>query len=403
MQRLVQGDVGSGKTVIAMIAAYYAYINGYQCALMAPTEILAKQHYNNFLDIFKNTNAEIRLLTGSTTAKNKRIVYEELLNGSCDIVIGTHALIEDKVKFNNLSLVITDEQHRFGVRQRSKLLLKNHLTVDMLVMTATPIPRTLAFILHGDLDISVIDQMPSGRKPIKTFASKKQEANKVYDFAKQEIALGRQIYIVCPLIEESEKLDIQAANELFETLSESVFKGYKLALLHGKMKAQEKQEIMDEFSNGRIDVLISTTVIEVGVNVPNSSVMIIQDAQRFGLSQLHQLRGRVGRGEYQSYCVLLYEGKNKYIEQRMKIMQNSNDGFEISQKDLELRGPGEYFGTRQHGLDNFKLADISKHISILNLAKDFVDEVMSEDPELKNEENKAIKIELDKRFNKLMG
>ena len=403
MQRLVQGDVGSGKTVIAMIAAYYAYINGYQCALMAPTEILAKQHYNNFLDIFKNTNAEIRLLTGSTTAKNKRIVYEELLNGSCDIVIGTHALIEDKVKFNNLSLVITDEQHRFGVRQRSKLLLKNHLTVDMLVMTATPIPRTLAFILHGDLDISVIDQMPSGRKPIKTFASKKQEANKVYDFAKQEIALGRQIYIVCPLIEESENLDIQAANELFEKLSESVFKGYKLALLHGKMKAQEKQEIMDEFSNGRIDVLISTTVIEVGVNVPNSSVMIIQDAQRFGLSQLHQLRGRVGRGEYQSYCVLLYEGKNKYIEQRMKIMQNSNDGFEISQKDLELRGPGEYFGTRQHGLDNFKLADISKHISILNLAKAFVDEVMREDPELKNEENKAIKIELDKRFNKLMG
>ena len=370
---------------------------------MAPTEILAKQHYNNFLDIFKNTNAEIRLLTGSTTAKNKKIIYEELLNGSCDIVIGTHALIEDKVKFNNLSLVITDEQHRFGVRQRSKLLLKNHLTVDMLVMTATPIPRTLAFILHGDLDISVIDQMPSGRKPIKTFASKKQEANKVYDFAKQEIALGRQIYIVCPLIEESENLDIQAANELFEMLSESVFKGYKLALLHGKMKAQEKQEIMDEFSNGRIDVLISTTVIEVGVNVPNSSVMIIQDAQRFGLSQLHQLRGRVGRGEYQSYCVLLYEGKNKYIEQRMKIMQNSNDGFEISQKDLELRGPGEYFGTRQHGLDNFKLADISKHISILNLAKDFVDEVMREDPELKNEENKAIKIELDKRFNKLMG
>ncbi len=403
MQRLVQGDVGSGKTVIAMISAYYAYINGYQSALMAPTEILAKQHYNNFLDIFKNTKAKVRLLTGSTTAKNKKIVYEELLNKECDILIGTHALIEDKVKFNNLSLVITDEQHRFGVRQRSKLLLKNHLTADMLVMTATPIPRTLAFILHGDLDISIIDELPSGRKPIKTFVSKKKDANKVYEFAKQEIASGRQVYIVCPLIEESEKLDIQAANELFELLSKSVFKDYRLAVLHGKMKAKEKQDIMDLFSDKMIDILISTTVIEVGVNVSNASVMIIQDAQRFGLSQLHQLRGRVGRGKYQSYCMLLYDGNSKYIQQRMEIMRQSNDGFEISQKDLELRGAGEYFGTRQHGLDSFKLADMSKHISILNLAKDFVDELISEDEELTNEENKTIKTEFDKRFEKLMG
>ncbi len=403
MQRLVQGDVGSGKTVIAMLAAFYAYINGYQCALMAPTEILAKQHYKNFIEIFQSTNAQIRLLTGSTSSKNKKILYDELINARCDIVIGTHALIEDKVKFNNLSLVITDEQHRFGVRQRSKLLLKNHLTVDMLVMTATPIPRTLAFIMHGDLNISVIDQMPSGRKPIKTFARKKQEAKKVYEFAKEEIALGRQAYIVCPLIEESESLDIQAAMDLYETLLETEFKEYKIALLHGKMKAQEKQEIMDTFSDGNIDVLISTTVIEVGVNVPNSSVMIIQDAQRFGLSQLHQLRGRVGRGEYQSYCILLYEGKNKYIQERMRIMETSNDGFEISQKDLELRGPGEYFGTRQHGLDNFRLADISKHIAILNLAKDFADEVINDDFELKVDDNILIKEELGKRFNKLMG
>lgn len=403
MQRLVQGDVGSGKTVVAMLAAYFAHLNGYQSALMAPTEILAKQHYISFLDAFKHTGANIMLLTGSTTAKNKKIIYEAINNGSCDILIGTHALIEDKVQFDNIGLVITDEQHRFGVRQRSKLLLKNHITPDMLVMTATPIPRTLAFIIHGDLDISVIDQMPSGRKPIKTFAVTNKDSLKIYEFAKEEIHLGRQIYIVCPLIEENEKLDIQAAKELFENLNDGAFKNFKLALLHGKMKSTEKQTIMDAFSKGEIDLLIATTVIEVGVNVPNASVMIIQDAQRFGLSQLHQLRGRVGRGKYQSYCGLLYEGKNKYIEGRMKIMQSSNDGFEISQKDLELRGPGEYFGTKQHGLDNFKLADLSKHLTILTLAKEFVDAIIEDDERLLKYENRLIKREIDKRFADLMG
>lgn len=403
MQRLVQGDVGSGKTIVAFISLYNSYLNGYQGAMMAPTEILAKQHYESAKEIFCELGLTIHLLTGSTTKKQKELIYKSIRDGECDILIGTHALIEDKVDFKNLGIVITDEQHRFGVRQRGKLLGKSDFTPDMIVMTATPIPRTLALIVHGDLDISIIDQMPSGRKPIKTYAVEKKKRNDVYSFAAKEIDKGRQIYVVCPLIEENEKMDLKSAQDLYESLKSNYLKDYKIGLLHGKMKAKEKQEIMDSFLEGSIDVLVSTTVIEVGINVPNASVMIIEDSQRFGLSQLHQLRGRVGRGEYQSYCVLVYVGKNEVTKERIKTMVSTNDGFEISQKDLILRGQGELFGTRQHGIPEFKLADISKHQSVLKLAQQIGDEIIENDPKLERKENYRMKTELRLRMTQING
>lgn len=401
MQRLIQGDVGSGKTIVALLSMYNVHCNGYQSVLMAPTEILAKQHFASAGKLFDGKGVQIRLLTGSTPKKEKEAIYLELATGTCHMLIGTHAVIQEKVQFQKLGLVITDEQHRFGVRQRGRLLqgagISGNLP-DMLVMTATPIPRTLAFILHGDLDLSVIDELPGGRSPIITRSAGKSGAAKVYQFAEKEIDQGRQVYIVCPLIEESEKLDIQAATQLYEELQASFFSSRRMALLHGKMKATEKQQIMQAYAAGDLDILVSTTVIEVGINVPNASVMIIQDAQRFGLSQLHQLRGRVGRGEYQSYCMLIYEGKGQTTKERMKILCQSNDGFEISEKDLELRGPGEFLGTRQHGLLAFKLGDITKHTKVFQAAKTLTQDILATDPQLQERKHQKLRQEIVGRF-----
>ena len=365
MNRLVQGDVGSGKTVVALLALANCVLNGYQGALMAPTEILAEQHYISLSETLKPFGMEIELLVGSLTKKQKEKVLERVKNKEIDILIGTHALIEDKVEFNNLGIVITDEQHRFGVRQRSKLSEKG-INPDILVMTATPIPRTLALILYGDLDISIIDELPPGRQPIETLAIDKGKRDKAYNsLVRKEVEKGRQVYIVCPLVEESEAIEAKAATELVEELKLEYFSDLKVGLLHGKMKSSEKDEIMKKFKNKEIDILVSTTVIEVGVNVPNATLMIIENAERFGLAQLHQLRGRVGRGSHQSYCILIYASKSEVCRQRMSIMEETNDGFKISEKDLEIRGPGEFFGTRQHGLPELKVANIFKHITIL--------------------------------------
>lgn len=398
MQRLLQGDVGSGKTVIALLALHKAYENGFQSVLMAPTEILAKQHFESAGLLLKESGIRIRLLTGSTGKKEKESIYRELAEGNCDLLIGTHAVLEEKVKFRSLGLVVTDEQHRFGVRQRARLLKQSFGIPDMLVMTATPIPRTMAFLLHGDLDLSVIDQLPEGRKPILTKKITKGRSERIYDFLSEEIGKGRQVYIVCPLIEESETLDIRAAEELYEQLRTGRLSDFRIALMHGRMKGRDKQEIMRAFAEHQYDILISTTVIEVGVNVPNASVMVIQDAQRFGLSQLHQLRGRVGRGEYQSHCILVYDSKGSNTKERMKIMCESNDGFFISEKDLELRGPGEFLGTRQHGLPSFKLADPIRHQEISKLSSDFAKEILSADEFLEEQSHQPIREEIEKRF-----
>nr|WP_330394384.1 ATP-dependent DNA helicase RecG [Clostridioides difficile] len=343
MNRLVQGDVGSGKTVVALLALANCVLNGYQGALMAPTEILAGQHYISLTESLKDFGINVGLLIGSLTKKQKDTVLEQIKNNEIDILIGTHALIEDKVEFNNIGLVITDEQHRFGVMQRSKLSLKG-ANPDILVMTATPIPRTLALILYGDLDISIIDELPPGRQPIETIAIEKSKRDRAYNnLVRREVESGRQVYIVCPLVEESEAIEAKSAVELVEELRAEYFHDLRLGLLHGKMKSSEKDEVMRLFKNKEIDILVSTTVIEVGVNVPNATLMIIENAERFGLAQLHQLRGRVGRGSHKSYCVLIYDSKTDVCRQRMAIMEETNDGFKISEKDLEIRGPGEIF------------------------------------------------------------
>lgn len=343
MNRLVQGDVGSGKTVVALLALANCVLNGYQGALMAPTEILAGQHYISLTESLKDFGINVGLLIGSLTKKQKDTVLEQIKNNEIDILIGTHALIEDKVEFNNIGLVITDEQHRFGVMQRSKLSLKG-ANPDILVMTATPIPRTLALILYGDLDISIIDELPPGRQPIETIAIEKSKRDRAYNnLVRREVESGRQVYIVCPLVEESEAIEAKSAVELVEELRAEYFHDLRLGLLHGKMKSSEKDEVMRLFKDKEIDILVSTTVIEVGVNVPNATLMIIENAERFGLAQLHQLRGRVGRGSHKSYCVLIYDSKTDVCRQRMAIMEETNDGFKISEKDLEIRGPGEFW------------------------------------------------------------
>ena len=398
MNRLVQGDVGSGKTVVALLSLANCVLNGYQGALMAPTEILAEQHYISLTEILKDFGMNVELLVGSLTKKQKENVLERVKNKEVDILIGTHALIEDKVEFCKLGLVITDEQHRFGVRQRGKLSDKGN-NPDVLVMTATPIPRTLALILYGDLDISIIDELPPGRQPIDTIAISKDKRDKAYNnLVRNEVEKGRQVYIVCPLVEESEAIQAKAAVELVEELKEEYFSDLKVGLLHGKMKASEKESIMKSFKNKELDILVSTTVIEVGVNVPNATLMIIENAERFGLAQLHQLRGRVGRGKHKSYCILIYASKSDFCRQRMAIMEETNDGFKISEKDLEIRGPGEFFGTRQHGLPELKIANIFKHMKILKIAQQEARYIIGEDNNLQKIENKLLKNEIIDKF-----
>ena len=366
MNRLLQGDVGSGKTIVAIIAAYKAVKCGYQMAIMAPTSILATQHLESFESILS------------------------LKNGEIDVIIGTHSLLEENVTFKNLGLVVTDEQHRFGVRQRSTIASKGK-NPDVLVMTATPIPRTLALILYGDLDISIIDELPPNRKKIDTFAVRKSMEERVNNFVKKQVDEGRQAYIVCPLVEENEEINAKSVLELAEKYKTEVFKDYKVEYLHGKMKPKEKDEIMQKFKDKEIDILISTTVIEVGVNIPNANMMVIENAERFGLAQLHQLRGRVGRGEYQSYCILKYEGNSEVIRKRMQVMQDTNDGFVISEKDLELRGSGEFFGTKQHGLPEFKIANLFEDIKMLKLVQALSMKILQEDPLLEAPKNQRLK------------
>lgn len=398
MNRLVQGDVGSGKTVVALLALANCVLNGYQGALMAPTEILAGQHYISLTETLKDFGINVGLLIGSLTKKQKDTVLEQIKNNEIDILIGTHALIEDKVEFNNIGLVITDEQHRFGVMQRSRLSLKG-INPDILVMTATPIPRTLALILYGDLDISIIDELPPGRQPIETLAIEKSKRDRAYNnLVRREVESGRQVYIVCPLVEESEAIEAKSAVELVEELRAEYFSDLRLGLLHGKMKSSEKDEVMSNFKNKEIDILVSTTVIEVGVNVPNATLMIIENSERFGLAQLHQLRGRVGRGSHKSYCVLIYDSKTDVCRQRMSIMEETNDGFRISEKDLEIRGPGEFFGTRQHGLPELKVANLFKHIKILKLAQQEARYILGEDNNLQLKENIPLKNEIIDKF-----
>lgn len=390
MNRLLQGDVGSGKTVVAMISAYKAVKSGYQVAVLAPTAILATQHLENFQKILEKFDIRCELLISGITKKKKTEILEKLQNGEVDILIGTHAMLEENVTFKNLGLVVTDEQHRFGVKQRTTMAQKGE-NPDVLVMSATPIPRTLALILYGDLDISVIDELPPNRKKIETFAVTKALEDRVNNFVRKQVDEGRQTYIVCPLVEESEENDLQSVISLYEKCKTEVFPNYRIEYIHGKMKQKEKDDIMERFKNGEIDILISTTVIEVGVDVPNSSIMVIEDAQRFGLAQLHQLRGRVGRGEYQSYCILKYEGKGKNTRERMKIMTQTNDGFVISQKDLELRGSGDFFGTNQHGIPDFKIANLFTDIDILKLAQEAAIKIVNDDEKLEKPENDLLK------------
>ena len=397
MNRLLQGDVGSGKTVVALIAAYKAVKSGYQAVIMAPTAILATQHLETFNDILKDSGIRCELLISGITKKKKTEMLERLEKGEIDILIGTHAVLEENVKFNKLGLVVTDEQHRFGVRQRSIIVEKGN-NPDVLVMTATPIPRTLALILYGDLDISIIDELPPNRKKIETYAVTKGMEQRVNNFIVKNVEEGRQCYVVCPLVEENEEIDAKSVMEIYETYKKQIFPNLRVEYLHGKMKQKEKDAIMEEFKNGNIDILISTTVIEVGVNVPNSNIMIIENAERFGLAQLHQLRGRVGRGEHQSYCILKYQGNSQIIRERMKVISSTNDGFVISEKDLELRGSGEFFGTKQHGIPEFKIANLFEDIGILKQAQGIAMDIIDHDPLLEKEKNKSLKKLVDEKF-----
>ena len=399
MNRLLQGDVGSGKTVVAMCAAYKAVKSGYQSAIMAPTAILASQHLENFKNILEKLGIRCELLISGITKKKKEDILERLKNGEIDILIGTHAIIEDNVIFKNLGLVVTDEQHRFGVKQRTKIAEKGE-NPDVLVMTATPIPRTLALILYGDLDISIIDELPPNRKKIETFAVNKNMTERVNNFIRKQLEEGRQAYIVCPLVEENEEMDLKSVEKIYETYSKEVFPDYTVDFIHGKMKTKDKDSIMERFKNREIDVLVSTTVIEVGVDVPNSNIMIIENAERFGLAQLHQLRGRVGRGDYQSYCILKFEGKSENVRKRMKVMCETNDGFVISEKDLELRGSGDFFGTMQHGLPEFKIANLFEDVNILKLVQSVAIKILLDDPKLENKENRLLRELIKDKFMK---
>ena len=456
MNRLLQGDVGSGKTVVSIIAAYKAAKSGYQVAVMAPTAILATQHLEEFQKILEPLGIHCELLLGATTAKRKREILAQLEAGDIQVLIGTHALLTENVIFKNLGLVVTDEQHRFGVRQRTAIAAKGN-NPDVLVMTATPIPRTLALILYGDLDISIIDELPPNRKKIETFAVTKSMDQRINAFIRKNIDEGRQVYVVCPLVEtekeenedvnENEviqeeedfftagqrkvqpktqnqmkesmgpygvqqtikdmeienakiaKSELKAVKEWAEIYQKQIFPNYRVAYVYGKMKPKEKEEVMEKFKNGEIDILVSTTVIEVGVNVPNANIMVVENADRFGLAQLHQLRGRVGRGEYQSYCILKYSSKASSVaRERMKIMQETNDGFVIAEKDLELRGTGEFFGTKQHGLPEFKIANLFTDMPMLKSVQSVALKIESEDRGLTEEKNKRLRKLVDDKL-----
>ena len=392
MNRLVQGDVGSGKTVVALMSMLMTIDNGYQACMMAPTEILATQHFETIHQLTKTLPVKVQLLMGSTPAREKKKIYLQLENGEIDLLIGTHALIENKVNFKNLGMAIVDEQHRFGVEQRARLWQKNTYPPHVLVMTATPIPRTLAMTLYGDLDTSVIDELPAGRKPIQTLMRYDSSRLAVYGFMKNEIQKGRQIYIVYPLIEESEKLDYKNLVEGYEIIcKEFPEPTYNVSILHGRLKTAEKEFEMNRFIRGETNIMVATTVIEVGVNVPNASVMIVESAQKFGLSQLHQLRGRVGRGADQSYCILMSDiKKSAEAKQRLNTMVETTDGFKIAEADLKLRGPGELEGTAQSGILDLKIGDLAKDTAILALARTVAEEVLSKDPEFKLAENRAM-------------
>jgi len=393
MNRLLQGDVGSGKTIVALMTVLLAIDNDFQATLMAPTEILATQHYHGITELVKDLNINVRLLTGSTKTAQRRIIHQELEEGSLHLLIGTHAILEDKVKFKNLGLAIIDEQHRFGVAQRAKLWKKNSFPPHILVMTATPIPRTLAMSLYGDLDISIIDELPPGRKAIKTVHRYDSNRLKVFAFMRDEIKKGRQVYIVYPLIQESEQLDYKDLMDGFESISRDFPKpDYQISIVHGKMKPADKEFEMQRFIKGETQIMVATTVIEVGVNVPNASMMIIESSERFGLSQLHQLRGRVGRGAEQSFCILMTSYKlSTEAKTRLETMVRTNDGFELAEVDLKLRGPGDLMGTQQSGVLNLKIADIVKDNDILQLARNYAMHILKDDPSLIKEENKVLK------------
>lgn len=393
MNRLIQGDVGSGKTAVALAAVFWTIQNGYQATIMAPTEVLARQHYETFTKLFAPVGIETVLLTGSLTAKEKREALAKAASGAADMVVGTHAVIQAGVEFAKLGLAVTDEQHRFGVRQRSLLADKGE-NVHTLVMTATPIPRTLALILYGDLDISIIDELPPGRKKIDTLAVNGSYRKRIYAFIQKNKAEGRQAYVICPMIEENGKLDAQAVLQYTEELQKELT-DCRVECVHGRMKAKEKQAVMEAFAAGEIDVLVSTTVIEVGINVPNATIMLIENAERFGLAQLHQLRGRVGRGSEKSYCILVSDSKTKVARARLKAMTESEDGFEISEMDLKLRGPGEFFGLRQHGLPELKIADLYRDMAVLKEAQAAVAELTERDRDLTEEEHQPLKRRLE--------
>lgn len=402
MNRLIQGDVGSGKTAVAAALMYISAGNGFQSALMAPTELLAEQHFKTLCKITENSGIKCALLTGSLTKKQKDEVKAGLKSGEIKVAVGTHALLTDDVEFENLGLVVTDEQHRFGVGQRGRLSSKGN-NPHTLVMSATPIPRTLGLIIYGDLDISIIDEYPAGRQKIATYCVDSSYNARVYNYIKKFIAEGRQAYIVCPLVDENEALGIKSASEYYEELSENQFKGYTLGLLHGKMKPKDKENVMRRFAAGEIQLLISTTVIEVGIDVPNAALMVIENAERFGLSQLHQLRGRIGRGEYSSACILISDVKSGDTKRRLDVIKNNTDGFKIADEDLKLRGPGDFLGSRQHGLPDMKIADIFADRETLHSAGKEAEELLRRDPMLHDAENAGLRSEITELFRRLNG
>lgn len=402
MNRLIQGDVGSGKTAVAAALMYISAGNGFQSALMAPTELLAEQHFKTLCKITENSGIKCALLTGSLTKKQKDEVKAGLKSGEIKVAVGTHALLTDDVEFESLGLVVTDEQHRFGVGQRGRLSSKGN-NPHTLVMSATPIPRTLGLIIYGDLDISIIDEYPAGRQKIATYCVDSSYNARVYNYIKKFIAEGRQAYIVCPLVDENEALGIKSASEYYEELSENQFKDYTVGLLHGKMKPKDKESVMRRFAAGEIQLLISTTVIEVGIDVPNAALMVIENAERFGLSQLHQLRGRIGRGEYNSACILISDVKSGDTKRRLDVIKNNTDGFKIADEDLKLRGPGDFLGSRQHGLPDMKIADIFADRETLHSAGKEAEELLRRDPMLHDAENAGLRSEITELFRRLNG